>query len=78
MSEKLTIWLGQKLALNLHNEARETGLSKAEIVREALEARLKRRTKLPVMSRYLGVIASVPDLSSNKCYRRNWKQPSPG
>jgi len=74
MNESLTIRLGEKLAHALHEEARQTGLAKGEIARQALEARLQRRGKLSVMQRHFGAISGPSDLSTNKSYRRSWKK----
>lgn len=72
MNESLTIRLGETLAHALHEEARQTGLAKGEIARQALEARLRQRGKLSVMPRYFGAMRGPSDLSTNKAYRRNW------
>ena len=74
MNETLTIRLGEKLASALEDEAHQTGMTKGEIVREALEARLRRRHKLSVMRRYFGVMKGPADLGTNKEYRRTWKK----
>jgi hypothetical protein len=73
----LTIRLGEKLALALEQEARQTGLSKGELARQALEARLQRTHNLTVMRRHIGAMEGPPDLSTNKVYRRNWKRNRP-
>jgi Ribbon-helix-helix protein, copG family len=72
MNETLTIRLGKALAHALHEEARQTGLAKGEIARQALAARLRHRGKLTVMSRYFGSMRGPADLSTNKAYRRSW------
>ena len=72
MNETLTIRLGEKLAHALHQEARQTGLAKGEIARQALEVRLQRGGKLAVMQRYFGAMRGPADLSTNKSYRRQW------
>jgi hypothetical protein len=72
MNESLTIRLGEKLAHALQEEARETGLAKGEIARQALESRLKGRGKLAVIRRNFGVINGPSDLSTNKAYRQSW------
>ena len=74
MNETLTIRLGEKLAQALEQEARQTGLPKGEIVRDALESRLQRRDTLPVMGHYFGTMRGPSDLSTNKAYRRNWSK----
>lgn len=75
MSETLTIRLGEKLALALREEARQTGLAKGEIARQALEARLAGSGKLAVMQRYFGAMRGPADLSTNKAHRQSWKKP---
>ena len=45
INNTLTIRLGQKLAHALPEEARQTGLSKGEIARQAIKARLQRGGK---------------------------------
>jgi len=72
MNESLTIRLGEKLAHALQEEARKTGLAKGEVVRQALESRLKHRGKLAVIRRNFGVINGPPDLSTNKTYKQSW------
>lgn len=74
MSETLTIRLGQKLAHALENESLQTGLSKGEIARQSLEARLQGNGKLSVMQRHFGSIRGPSDLSTNKAYRREWNK----
>lgn len=72
MRETLTIRLGDELAEALQQEARQTGLSKGEIAREAIAARLRKAGGLPVMSRHFGTMRGPGDLSTNKVYRRAW------
>lgn len=72
MDETLTIRIGGPLAQALREESRHSGLSKGEIARQALEARLRASRKLNVMKRYFGVSNGPADLSSNKSYRRSW------
>ncbi len=74
MSETLTVRLPLELATALRKEARDTGLRRGEITRQALVERLQKGGKLVVMRRYFGVATGPPDLSSNKLYRRNWKK----
>jgi predicted transcriptional regulator len=74
MNDTLTIRLGEALAQALNAEARQTGLSKGRIAREALEARLSAGSKVKVMKKYFGVTAGPADLSVNKAYRRDWKR----
>ena len=72
MSETLTIRLSEQLAHALQEEARQTGLAKGEIARQAIEFRLQRAGKLSVMQRPFGAMSGPSDLSTNKAYRRNW------
>jgi len=74
MHDTLTIRLGEDLAEALREEARQTGLAKGEIARQALAARLQRRGKLAVMARYFGAVSGPTDLSTNKAYRRSWNR----
>ena len=74
MSETLTIRLGENLAHALKAEARETGLAKGEIARQALESRLQRGGKLAVIQRHFGAMRGPADLSTNKTYRRSWNK----
>jgi len=77
VDETLTIRLGERLAQALREEARQTGLAKGEIARQALETRLRGSGKLTVMSRYFGATRGPADLSTNKGYRRAWgKKPA--
>ena len=72
MSTTLTIRLGDQLAQALEREAKQSGLAKGEIARQALEARLQRGGTLRVMSQYFGTCGGPADLSTNKAYRRAW------
>ena len=74
MSETLTIRLSEQLAHALQEEARQTGLAKGEIARQAIELRLQRAGKLSVMQRHFGAMRGPSDLSTNKTYRRNWSK----
>jgi Ribbon-helix-helix protein, copG family len=74
MTDALTIRLGEKLARALREESRQTGLTKGEIARQALEARLQRTGKLNVMQRFFGIMEGPSDLSTNKKYRRSWNK----
>ena len=74
MNDTLTIRLDSALATALDSEAKNTGLSKGQIAREALEARLRRRPQLTAMRRHFGSATGPADLSSNKSYRRDWKK----
>ena len=76
MEHTLTIRLDESLAQALSEEARQTGLSKGQIARDALASRLKSGGKLEVMGRYFGAIRGPKDLSVNKSYRRDWKNKS--
>ena len=77
MNESLTIRLGTDLARALQEEAQQTGLSKGEVARQALAARLKHRGRLAVMSRHFGAMRGPTDLSANKAYRRTWGRKQP-
>ena len=77
MNETLTIRLGQKLARALSEEARQRGLSRGEIAREAIQARLRAAGRLSVMQSHFGAVTGPPDLSTNKAYRRTWKRKGP-
>lgn len=72
MDEMLTIRLDTKLAAALREESAQTGLSKGEIARQALENRFGKQRKSSVMQRYFGVIEGPNDLSTNKAYRKSW------
>jgi hypothetical protein len=72
MPDTLTVRLGDELAAALRREARQSGIPKGEIVREAVAAHLRRAGGLSVMSRYFGVMRGPSDLSTNKAYRRAW------
>jgi hypothetical protein len=74
MNETLTIRLGPQLAHALHEQARQTGLTKGEIARQALELHLQRGGKLGVMRQHFGTMSGPPDLSTNKVYRRSWNK----
>jgi Ribbon-helix-helix protein, copG family len=74
MNDTLTIRLGEKLAHALQEEARQTGLAKGEIARQALELRLQHGGKLAVMQRHFGTMSGPSDLSTNKTYRRSWNK----
>ena len=74
MNETLTVRLGKELADTLQAEARQSGMAKGEIVRQALQTRLGQSGKLSVMRRYFGVTGGPPDLSTNKSYRRTWNK----
>jgi len=75
MNDTLTIRLDESLAEALEAEARQTGLSKGQIAREALEKRLSGESKFKVMHKFFGTVHGPKDLSSNKSYRKNWKKP---
>lgn len=74
MNDTLSIRLGAELAQALHAEARQTGLTKGEIARQALASRLERGGRLTVMKRYIGAVRGPSDLSTNKAYRRQWNK----
>jgi hypothetical protein len=72
MPETLTIRLTAELAEALQREARESGVSKGEIVRQAIAARLRASSTTSLMARHFGVMSGPEDLSTNKAYRRSW------
>lgn len=74
MSETLTIRLGTGLVHALEERARQTGLTKGEIARQALESHLQKEGTLSVMRRHFGSMAGPVDLSTNKGYRRSWNK----
>jgi predicted transcriptional regulator len=74
MKDTLTIRLDSSLAAALDHEARNTGVSKGQIAREALEKRLRGADRLTVMKRHFGTATGPADLSVNKAYRRDWKK----
>jgi len=74
MTDALTIRLGERLARALRDESRQTGLTKGEITRQALQARLQHAGKLRVMHRFFGAMEGPSDLSTNKKYRRTWSK----
>jgi hypothetical protein len=76
MNATLTIRIGEELARALQEEARQSGLTKGEIARQALEERLRRSGKLSVMQQHFGTISGPADLSTNKAYRRAWNKKS--
>lgn len=72
MADTLTIRLGAALAEALQREARQTGISRGEIVRQAIAAHVRRSSSLSVMERHFGTVRGPADLSTNKAYRRAW------
>ena len=74
MGTTLTVRLTEELAKALRDEARQTGVSKGEIARQAIAARLLKTASRSVMSRYFGVMRGPADLSISKAYRRAWNQ----
>ena len=72
MRDTLTVRLTEDLAEGLRREARESGVPKGEIVRQAIAARLRKTSDQSVMSRHFGVMRGPADLSTNKAYRRVW------
>ena len=77
MEETLTIRLGSDLAQALQEQARQTGRSRGEIAREALQSHLQRSGTPGVMRRYFGAVRGPTDLSTNKAYRRAWNRKRP-
>lgn len=74
MNATLTIRLGEELAQALEEEATQSGLSKGEIARQAIAARLEAKGKTSTLQRYFGVMSGPEDLSGNKEYRRIWNK----
>lgn len=74
MNDTLTIRLGSELARALEDAARQTGLSKGELARQALVDRLRKPGALAVMYRHFGAMQGPVDLSVNKTYRRQWSR----
>jgi len=70
--DTLTVRLGEDLAEALDREARQSGLPKGEIVRQAITARLGRSGAAGAMARHFGTMRGPADLSTNKAYRRAW------
>jgi hypothetical protein len=68
----LTIRLGDDLIEALTREARQSGLPKGEIVRQAIATHLRNTASTPVMARYFGTMRGPANLSTNKAYRRAW------
>jgi hypothetical protein len=77
MRTTLTVRLSEELAEGLREEARQTGVPKGEIARQAIAARLQKTAAGSVMSRHFGVIRGPADLSTNKAYRRAWAKKRP-
>jgi hypothetical protein len=74
MRETLTVRLTEELAEALRQEARESGVPKGEIVRQAIALRLRTRTSGSVMARHFGAMRGAADLSTNRSYRRAWSK----
>jgi hypothetical protein len=74
MANTLTIRLPDALADALTREARDSGVPKGEIVRQAIAARLQNATTDSVMARHFGSMRGPQDLSTNKAYRRVWSR----
>lgn len=72
MRDTLTVRLSEDLAEALRREARQSGLPKGEIVRQAIAARLRKSASASVMARHFGLMRGPADLSTNKAYRRAW------
>ncbi|MDO8349383.1 MAG: CopG family transcriptional regulator [Planctomycetota bacterium] len=79
MNATLTIRLGDDLAQALEEEAAKSGVSKGEIARQAIAARLqaKGKGKVSTLQRHFGVMSGPADLSTNKEYRRTWNKGRP-
>ena len=76
MPDTLTVRLGADLARALRDEARESGLPKGEIARQAIAERLKKRPAPSVIAKHLtGSVRGPANLSTNKaCSRRLWSK----
>ena len=74
MNATLTIRLGEDLAQALEEEAVKSGLSKGEIARQAIAARLEGSGRRSTLQRHFGVMSGPADLSTNKEYRRTWNK----
>jgi hypothetical protein len=72
MGDTLTVRLDEDLAEALRHEARQSGLTQGEIVRQAVATHLRRTGGGSVMARHFGTIQAPADLSTNKTYRRAW------
>ena len=77
MNATLTIRLGEDLAQALEEEAARSGVSKGEIARQAIAARVGTGRKSSSLQRYFGVMSGPADLSTNKQYRRTWNERRP-
>lgn len=77
MNATLTIRLGEDLALALQEEATKAGVSKGEIARQAIAARLRAKGKATTITRHFGVMSGPADLSTNRAYRRTWSKRRP-
>jgi len=74
MRDTLTVRLSEELAQALQREARQSGIPKGEIVRQAIAARVQKTGSHSVMSRHFGMMRGPADLSTNKAYRRAWRK----
>jgi len=74
MRDTLTVRLGDDLAEALRREARQSGVPKGEIVRQAIAARLRTTGAHSVIARHFGTMRGPADLSTNKAYRRAWRK----
>ena len=72
VNASLTIRLEEDLARALEQEAGRAGVSKGEIVRQALAARLRAEGASTTLKRHFGVMSGPRDLSTNRDYRRTW------
>lgn len=72
MEESLTIRLSSDLSRALEEAARKAGLSKGELVRQAVAERLRKHGALSVMAEHFGSMEGPRDLSTNKAYRPEW------
>jgi hypothetical protein len=77
MNETLTIRLNGHLAKRLAEEAERSNRSKGQIIREALEERLRKRqpSAFDLMAKFCGIMSGPPDLSTNKKYMADFGKP---
>jgi hypothetical protein len=74
MRSTLTVRLPDALADALGQAARESGVAKGDIVRQAVAAHLNKGAGQSVMSRHFGALRGPADLSTNRAYRRAWSK----
>ena len=72
MRDTLAVRLSEELAQALEREARQSGVAKGEVVRQAIATHPRKDNSPSVMSRYFGVMRGPADLGTNRAYRRAW------